>query len=177
MLYVQPPAEAELKELKRMARQEIGRISQRAQMILLSAQKRTVPEIATIFDTTAATVRFWIRRFDRLGPSGLYDEARSGRPRRTTSTVQQTLVRFIQDDLQHAGYLATFWTVAVLTLALLKQGVQLSTSSVRHTLQQLGLRWGRPRLGMPQQTDPEKAAKQWAIAQAVIEAGTEATVL
>lgn len=177
MLFVRPPAEAELKELKRMARQEIGRISQRAQMILLSAQKRTVPEIATIFDTTAATVRFWIRRFDHLGPSGLYDEARSGRPRRATSTVQQSLVQLIQDDPQRAGYLATFWTVAMLALALLKQGVQLSTSSVRHTLHQLGLRWGRPRLGMPQKTDPEKAAKQWAIAQAVIEAGTEATVL
>jgi transposase len=177
MLFARPLAEAELKELKRMARQEIGRISQRAQMILLSAQKRTVPEIATIFETTAATVRFWIRRFDHLGSSGLYDETRSGRPRRTTTTVQSSLVQLIQDDPQQAGYLATFWTVAMLTLALLKQGVQLSTSSVRLALQHLGLRWGRPRLGMPQKTDPEKAAKQWAIAQAVIESGTEATVL
>jgi transposase len=91
--------------------------------------------------------------------------------------LQQTVVQLIQTDPQGAGYLATFWTVAMLTLALLKQGIQLSTSSVRHTLQALGLRWGRPRLGMPQKTDPEKAAKQWAIAQAVIEAGAEATVL
>ena len=72
----------------RMARHEIGRISQRAQMILWFAQTRSVPEIATIFDTTAATVWFWIRRFDRLGPSGLHDEARCGRPRRATSTDQ-----------------------------------------------------------------------------------------
>ena len=41
----------------------------------------------------------------------------------------------------------------------------------------LGLSWGRPRLAMPDKVDPEKAAKQWAIAQAVVEAGPEATVL
>ncbi len=127
-----------------MTRQEIGRVSQRAQMILLSVQQRTVPEIAALFATSRATVRFWIRRFDAQGPSGLYDEERSGCPRRATPTVQETLVRLIQQDPQQAGYLATFWTVALLALALLQQGLTLSTSSVRVILQALSLRWGRP---------------------------------
>ena len=46
MIYVRTLGDDELEELKRMTRQEIGRVSQRAQMILLSAQHRTVPEIA-----------------------------------------------------------------------------------------------------------------------------------
>ena len=46
MIYVRTPTDAELQELKRMTRQEIGRVGQRAQMILLSAQQRSVPEIA-----------------------------------------------------------------------------------------------------------------------------------
>ncbi len=56
----------------------------------------------------------------------------------------------------------------MLVLALFQQGVTLSQSSVRSTLQTLGLRWGCPRLGMPQKQDPEKAQTQWAIVQAVI---------
>ena len=48
---------------------------------------------------------------------------------------------------------------------------------MRSALQALDLRWGRPRLAMPEKTDPDKAAKQWAIVQAVVEAGPEATVL
>ena len=43
MIYVRTPSAEERQELKRMTRQEIGRVSQRAQMILLSAQHRTVP--------------------------------------------------------------------------------------------------------------------------------------
>jgi hypothetical protein len=69
-------------ELKRMTRQEIGRVSQRAQMILLSAQQRTVPEIAAIFAVSGPTVRYWIGQFNLDGPAGLYDEPRCGRPRK-----------------------------------------------------------------------------------------------
>lgn len=37
MLYVRPPSAEEFDELQRMTRQEIGRVSQRAHLILLSA--------------------------------------------------------------------------------------------------------------------------------------------
>ena len=39
MLYVREPEDDEYQELRRMTRQEIGRVSQRAQMVLLSAQR------------------------------------------------------------------------------------------------------------------------------------------
>lgn len=178
MIVVRHPTAEELVELKRMTRQEIGRVAQRAQIILLSAQERTVPEMAAIFDVHAKTVRHWIQRFNAHGPAGLYDELRSGRPKKVTDQVRAAMVDLMQEDPIHSGYLATFWTVAMLVLALVKQvQIQLSPSSVRQTLQALGLRWGRPRLAMPRKVDPNKAAKQWAIAQAVIDAGPQATVL
>ena len=177
-VYVRTPSDAELQKLKRMTRQEIGRVSQRAQMILLSAQRRTVPEIARIFAVEYKTVRKWIRRFDSAGPVGLYDAPRSGRPHKLTEKVQDKLVELIQQDPKQAGYQATFWTVAMLVLALAdKLRLQLSQSAVRQALHQARLAWGRPRLAMPHKTDPDKAAKQWAIAQAVIAAGPSATVL
>jgi transposase len=178
MLYARRPTDEELQELKRMVRQEVGRVSQRAQMVLLSIRRKTVPEIADILEVCCATVRFWIKRFNAEGPVGLYDRARSGRPRKSTGQVKDTIVQMIQADPSQEGYLATFWTVSMLVLAVVKKvGVKLSPSTLRATLHQLGLRWGRPRLAMPDKVDPEKASKQWAIVKAVRDAGPGAAIL
>jgi len=180
MIYVRPLTDDEETELKRMTRQEIGRVSQRAQMILLSGQRRTVPEIAVIFGSSRATVRFWIRQFEADGPAALYDDPRSGRPRKVTPQIDATLARMLGQDPQQvqASFLATFWTTAMLVLALSLAGpIQVCRTTVRNALQRLKLRWGRPRLAMPPKTDPEKARKQWLIAEAVITAGPDAVVV
>jgi transposase len=178
MLYARQPTQAERIELQRMTRQAVGRVSQRAHMILLSIQQRTVPELATLFTMSRASVRFWIRRFNAHGPAGLYDDPRSGRPRKVSPQVLESIVTLLQDDPRHAGYLATYWTVVMVGAALVHQlGVRLSTSTLRNALHRLGLRWGRPRLAMPLKTDPAEAYKQWVMAKAVIEAGPQVTIL
>jgi transposase len=178
MIYARQPTQAERIELQRMIRQAVGRVSQRAHMIVLSIQHRTVPELAALFAMSRATVRFWIRRFNARGPTGLYDDSRSGRPRKVSPQVLESIVTMLQDDPRHAGYLATCWTVVMVGTALVHQlGVQLSASTLRGALHRLGLRWGRPRLAMPLKTDPAKAHTQWVLAKAVIEAGPEGAVL
>lgn len=180
MIFVRPLTSDEHAELQRMTRQEIGRVSQRAHMILLSAQRRTVPELATLFAVSRATVRFWIRQFEAAGPAGLYDAPRRGRPRKLTVAGEQRLVDLLSRDPQQVDhrYLATFWTTAMLVLVLTQQlAITVGRSTVRNALQRLKLRWRRPRLAMPRKTDPEKARKQWAIAEAIITAGPEAVVL
>jgi transposase len=178
MIFVRPPAAEELLELKRMIRREIGRVSQRAQMIILSSQRRTVPEIANLFETNQKTVRFWIKQFNQQGPAGLFDQPRAGRPRKVSPLVRDTIQQLVRADPAQAGQVATFWTVAMLILAVVNRlQVSLSATTMRAALHALGLRWSRPRLCMPQKLDPDKAAKQWAIAQAVIDAGPEAVVL
>lgn len=137
-----------------------------------------MPAIAAVFGCSEARVRRWIRRFDAEGPAGLYDRPRGGRPRKATGAVAERAIALLKNDPAQAGYLATFWTVAMLAAALIDQlDVVLSLGTVRRMLHHLGLRWGRPRLTMPDKVDPEKAAKQWAIVRAVVEAGPEATVL
>jgi transposase len=180
MIYVRPLTDEEQTELKRMTRREVGRVSQRAQMILLSAQHRAVPDIATLFAVSRATVRFWIRRFDVAGPHGLRDDPRSGRPRKLTALAEATLERALhQDPAQvNASFLATMWTTAMLTLLLLHHlDLTVGQSTVRMALHRMGVRWRRPRLAMPHTTDPEKADKQWRIAEAVIAAGPQTVVL
>jgi transposase len=177
-LLLRQPTDEEHLELKRMTRQEIGRVSQRAQMILLVAQGRIYAEVARILDTSTVTVVHWIDRFNAEGPEGLYDRPRSGRPPKVSREVVATVDRLIRDDPQREGYLATFWTVAMMALALVgKLGVSLCPSTVRGVFQTLGLRFGRPRLAMPTKVDPEKTLKQWRIAQTVLEAGPEAVIL
>jgi transposase len=123
-------------------------------------------------------VRFWLKRFTDDGPAGLYDGERQGRPRKVTEAIEDEVARLVTQDPAEAGFLATCWSVAMLALAVLKRlGVQLSPSSVRGVLHDLGAAWGRPRLTMPDQVDPDKAAKQWAIAHAVISAPPETAVL
>jgi len=81
MIYVRQPTDAEHVELQRLTRQAVGRASQRAPMVLLSAQRRSVPEIAAIFALRQVSVRQWLHRFEAAGPAGLDAAARSGRPR------------------------------------------------------------------------------------------------
>jgi transposase len=178
MIYVRKPTTEETQELQRMMRQDVGRVSQRAHMVLLSTQQQTVPAIAQLFQVCCPTVRYWLKQFNTFGPTGLYDQPRSGRPQKITSGVKEKLLEFLQADPNQQGYLATFWTVAMLVLALTeKLQVVLSMSAVRTTLHALGLRWGRPRWAMPDKVDPDKAQKQWAIAKAVVESPPETAIL
>lgn len=178
MIYARQPTKDELSELERMRRQAIGRVSQRAHLVLLSIRRHKVPEIAELFQTSQVSVRFWIRRFNEEGPLGLYDKPRRGRPRKVGEEIQRTLKELVESDPQHEGYRATFWTVAMLVAVLTHQlKVRLSPSTVRSTLHRLGMRWGRPRLVMPRKRDPDKAVKQWQIAKAVVEAPPNTAIL
>jgi len=120
-------------------------------MILLSAQRRTVPERSPA-SSTSSTRRCakWIRRFDAAGPAGLYDAPRSGRPHKLSETVRDKLLDMIQQDPEQAGYQATFWTVAMLVLALRRQARDSSEPercAPGAAPGQVSL--GRPRLAMP----------------------------
>jgi transposase len=180
MMYVRPLTDDERAELKRLTHQAVGRVSQRAQMILLSDQHRSVPEIAALFEVSRATVRFWIRRFEAAGPAGLGDEPRGGRPRKITAQVDDQLVALITHDPQQADptFLATVWTTAMLVLVLATQlNLSVCANTIRNALHRVRLRFRRPRLAMPPKTDPLKAHKQCAIVDAVIRAGPQAVVL
>jgi transposase len=178
MLYARQLTDEEHQELQRMVRQEVGRVSRRAQIVLASIRRNSVPEIAAVFGVSRNTVRFWLHRFNAYGPVGLYDEERSGRPRKITQEVKDTLYKMMQTSPQEEGYPLTCWTVATLLLALVaKVKIHLSLSAIRGTLHQLDLRWGRPRLSMPDKVDPDKAQKQWRMVKAVVDAPPEAVIL
>src|SRR5262245_24983515 len=98
MIHVRPLSAEEQTELTRMTRQEVGRVSHRAQMILWSAQSRSVPEIAALFTVSRPTVRFWIRQFQARGPAGLYEAPRCGRPRKIAPPLEARRGQIVTRD-------------------------------------------------------------------------------
>ena len=81
MLFVKELTSSEIRQLKEISRKEVGRVSTRAHMVLMSARNVAVPTISALYEVCPATVRFWIRKYETEGPAGLYDDLRSGRPR------------------------------------------------------------------------------------------------
>jgi transposase len=169
MRYVRTVTKAEQAELARMIKQEVGRVAMRANMIQLSSEGYSVPEIVEIHQTTNVTVYKWFDRFDAHGPSGLYDSPRIGRPRKSTKEVKD----FLEDTLSKSpislGINCTLWTTALLQTYLNEQiSVQLSQSTLRETLHDLGFRWRRPRWASVRE-DPTKTQKMREIARVVFQ--------
>ncbi len=176
MVYVRALSEAERQALKKGARREVGRVSERMRMILLSSRGYAVPEIAQIFECDEATVREWISRFEAEGLPGLKDRPRHGRPPRADAAARERLRRTVRAGPQGAGYRGGTWTVPLLQIHLVVvEGLSLSCATVRRLLVRLGFRWRRPKLALPQ--DPQAAAKMQHILERVLHAPAEAVLL
>ena len=146
MLRIGPLTEAQQRDLERVRRRAVGRVSQRAHMVLLSARGYSVQQIAEIFAVGEDVVRGWLHRYARQGPTGLDDRPRPGRPPR------ERLARHIVDTQasqspRAAGLVQACWTVGLLAAFLAARfRLRLSPTSVRRHLKAGGWRWARPRL-------------------------------
>ena len=165
--------------LERLRRRAIGRVSQRAHMVLLSARGYTVPQIAEIFELGEDVVRTWLHRYQQTGPAGLDDRPRPGRPP-TDRLARQIVDTQASNPPPNSGLVQTCWTVGLLTTFLATRfGLALSLSSVRRHLKAAGWRWARPRLapathapGSQRKVDPEAALKLNRLGRALASAAT-----
>ena len=67
---------AQRRGLERLRRRAVGRVSQRAHLVLLSGRGYTVQRIAEVFDSGEDVVRLWLRRYTERGEPGLEDAPR-----------------------------------------------------------------------------------------------------
>ena len=176
MIYVRPLTDDERRVLRDLAHAEVGRVSERIRMVLLSARRYPVPQIAAIFECDEATVRHWLARFEAEGVDGLRDRPRSGRPPKAGAATRAALAEAVAQPPGRAGHLAGFWTVAMLTLHLTAVlGCALSPTTVRRRLRALDYRWRRPRHEL--RGDPEEGTTMWGLADRIWRAPAEAVVL
>ena len=177
MVYVHSLCDSEKKELKQMTRKQVGRVSERARMILLSDQGRSIQYISATFGCSDKTVRDWISRYESEGCNGLLDKPRTGRPSTVDETVQTAIDRDMKKTPSDFGYLAAFWTVGLLCIHLMKTlSVKVSNSTVRRCLHTLGYAFNRPRIS-PDSNDPEASVKLHDMAYAMVNAPKNAVFL
>lgn len=159
-------SEKKRQELRLRARQEKGRVSERIHFVLLSDQGKSSVEIGQLMGYNTATVREWLKRYQGAGLAGLADRPREGRPAKANAPFRAHLGQCLKGQPDRLGYLATFWTVALLVSHLASQGWQISGATVRRTLHALDYRWRRPRLAVTRR-DPNGSARMAAISRAV----------
>jgi transposase len=176
MIFVRPLQEQDRRGLKRLVRREVGRVSERIRMVLLSSRGYTVPQIATIFECDEATVRTWVERFEAGGVEGLQDCPRSGRPRKVDSVALETIRQEVEHGPAQHGYVFGYWTIVTLVGHLATRcNLHLSRATVRRTLLALEFRWRRPRHELP--TDPAAASIMWQHCHHLLTAPVEAVIL
>lgn len=162
-------------ELRLLARQALGRVSERAHFVLLSDQGKTVAVIASLMGYSDETVYTWLARYQRLGSAGLQDEPRSGRPRQL-----QHLNAMVQAQASQSprcfGYEFGSWSVVLLALQLCQRfQVKVSVASLRRALSAVDFVWGRPKLVLPKRRDSQTSAKLARLQQALTQ--PEATLV
>ena len=160
--------------LRQVSRHAVGRIALRAQMVLLSHRKFSVPQIATIHDCGEEVVRHWLHRYEEHGIEGLEDEPKSGRPRKEPLAEQIVDVQASQSP-RCSGHVHSCWSVRRLTAFLDDRfHLALSPSTIRRLLRASGWRWRRPRLApastLSARRDPDTEEKLARIAAAHREA-------
>jgi transposase len=177
MLRVHALSKKEHESLKRGARREVGRVSERMHAVLLSSRGYDVGQIASILEYDEATVRRWLERFEAEGLEGLQDRPRSGRPRSAGAAAQESVRRAMEATPEACGHPGVaLWTIVLLQAHLaLEMGLQLSCSSVRRLVHALGYAWRRPRHVLPK--DPETASKMRHICSTLLAAPAHAVVL
>jgi len=137
---------AQRRGLERLRRRAVGRVSQRAHMVLLSARGYTVQRIAEVFDCGEDVVRQWLHRYAEAGEAGLEDLPRTGRPPRD-HLAASIIDTQISQPPTNSGHVQTCWTVGLLTAFLATRfQLVLPAGRVREYLHALGWRWARPRL-------------------------------
>jgi transposase len=161
--------------LRQLARQAVGRVSERAHFVLLSMQGYSPPKIGVLMGYDAATVRYWLKAYHDRGLAGLYDAPRSGRPPREKHLTAIVQAQAGQPPPNY-GYLQACWTVALLVCHLRERfRIQVSAATLRQALKRAGFRWTRPKLVLPRRRDPQAEEKLAKLAQAL--ADPRATVL
>lgn len=169
--------DTEKSKLRGLARQEIGRVSERIHFVLLAASGKSAPEIAALMGYDADLVRTWLKRYVTSGVAGLQDQIRSGR-RPKQPYLDSMVEAQISPSPDVNGYLQSVWTVALMVLHLATRfKTKVSLSTVRRALHRMRFSWKRPKLAPARRVDPDRAAKEARLAAVLADPDPQANIV
>jgi len=161
-LYVPPLSEEQQAELEELYRKtEVPRVRTRAQMVLLSAEKRfNTEEIAAIVRESSVTVLRWLHRYVAEGAQGLMDAPRVGRSSILTDEFRKRLLEVVRRRPRSLELEYSMWTLQRLADFMAEDsGIRVSTETIRRALAKEDIVFSRPQhtISSP---DPEYQVKK-----------------
>ena len=146
-LFVPSLSEEQSLELEHLYRKtEVPRVRTRAQMVLLSAEKKlTAEEIADIVRESSVTVLRWLHRYIAEGIQGLLDAPRSGRSSILTNEFRKRLLEVVRRRPRSLELEFSMWTLQRLADFMAEDtGIRVSTETLRRALAKEDIVFSRP---------------------------------
>ena len=93
-LHLRPLTVEEAQAITKLShsRTEAARLVERAKIIRLASEGKTVPQIVQALGVGEKMVRLWLKRFTEAGVAGLQDAPRSGAPSNSPPEVRAQLI-------------------------------------------------------------------------------------
>jgi len=161
-IYVPPLSEQQRAKLDQLYRKtDVPRVRTRAQMVLLSAEKRLkAEEIAEVVRESSVTVLRWLHRYISEGIEGLKDAPRVGRSSVVTEVFRKRLLEVVRRRPRSIGLEYSMWILQRLADFLAEEtGIRVSDETIRRELAKEGIVFSRPQhtISSP---DPEYQVKK-----------------
>jgi transposase len=150
--YVSPLTDKQRERLENTMKHDASpRARARAHSILLSAQGRTINDIAMISQVDRDTVSTWIKKWAPQGEGSLHDQPRSGRPPKLTPAEQALAQTYLKEEPRALK--------RVVERLANKTETRLSISSLKRLAKKARLRWKRVRQSLKSLRDPDAFAR------------------
>jgi transposase len=150
------------------SRTEPARLVERARMIWLAHRGQQVPAIARERRLCPATVRSWLKRFNRQGLAGLQEAPRPGRPATYTSEQVSEVIATSLTKPQDLSLPFASWTLDRLATYLQEvKGLPIKRSRIDELLLREGLRWRTQETWVGERVDPAFAKKRGSSRRAI----------
>jgi transposase len=148
---MRPPIRVRLRGRQRSCVQNLldhavsPRVRLHAQMVWLSHQGYSAPEISQMTHRGEDAVRRWLRRFQKKGCVGLQESSRSGRPPKVTASAEKALRQWVQRSPRKYSIDRPAWTTATLAKCLeRKRHIRVTDECIRKHLRRVDIVCRRP---------------------------------
>ncbi len=137
-LYARRPTECEKQEIEQALRSPSDDLPiHRLQIIILSVQRKRIPEISRRVGLHPINVRKWVHRFNEEGVQGLRSGKSPGRPPLFSEKQRQQIAKIAVTPPQRLGLHYSEWSLQRLRTYLVERGVvkHISVETVRKIIQ------------------------------------------
>jgi transposase len=161
-LRVRAVSAEEKDQLTRLARSRTrgAGLVRRAQIVLHAVDGLSPPQIAEAMGLYGDTVRFWLKRFNERGLTGLEEAMRSGRPATYSPEERSTVIRLALTRPAELDLPFACWTLDRLVAYLSERGIGMRRSRISEILLDEGLTWRQDETWFGERVDPDFAQKR-----------------